>query len=102
MAAVYVVFRLISLILIAVALMLMGADVIASFEKGGVVVRTIEQFWTIFDAGGLSTFKTWVGASVPAPLSEWIYSVLSMWAFGVTGVIGVILAFLFGRRTADV
>jgi hypothetical protein len=103
MAVLFIVLRLLSLILIVLALMMLGADVFATLEKGGTItVHSVEQIWALISAGGLASFKSWIAASVPAPFSNWLYGVLGMWAFGVTGVPGVILAFLFGRRTADV
>ncbi|MBU6445354.1 MAG: hypothetical protein KGR48_15745 [Alphaproteobacteria bacterium] len=93
-----VLFRFISLILIVVALMLLGADIVSSLEKNEITVRTIEQVWALLGKGGLAVFKAWVQVALPGPLRNWVYSVLNMWAFGVSGVLGVILAFLFGRR----
>ncbi|HEV2562161.1 MAG TPA: hypothetical protein VGT78_08450 [Rhizomicrobium sp.] len=92
--AMYVVLRFLSLILIVVALMLLGADIVTSLEHGGqITVRSIEQVWAILDKSGVDAFKGWAGKSFPA-----IYSVLALPGWAVTGVLGVILAFLFGRR----
>lgn len=95
-----VLFRFISLILIVVALMLLGADVVTSLEKNEIAVRTVEQVWALVGKSGLMEFKSWVQAALPGPLRNWVYSILNMWAFGISGVLGVILAFLFGRRHA--
>ncbi len=98
-----VVLRLISLILVVSALMLLGADAVTSLEKGGeITVRSIEQVWALFSKSGVDAFKLWTDHNLPGPLPHWIASILSLPGWGVTGVIGVILAFLFGRRTADV
>lgn len=94
-------FRLISLILIVLALMLLGADIVSSLQKSEITVRSIEQVWALVNAGGLAAFKSWVEATLPSPVPGWFYSLLSMWAFGVVGVLGVILAFLFGRRHVE-
>lgn len=96
-----IVFRFISLILIVIALMLLGADVVTSLQKSEITVRSIEQVWSLVDASGLAAFKSWVEATLPGPAPGWIYSLLSMWGFGVIGVLGVILAFLFGRHHAE-
>lgn len=96
-----IVFRFISLILIVIALMLLGADVVTSLQKSEITVRSIEQVWSLVDASGLAAFKSWVEATLPGPVPGWIYSLLSMWGFGVVGVLGVILAFLFGRHHAE-
>lgn len=91
-------FRFVSLILIVAALMLLGADIVTSLEKSEVTVRTIDQVWALIDRDSLEAFKSWLETALPQPVPGWIYSLLSMWAFGVVGVLGVILAFLFGRR----
>jgi len=94
-----VVFRFISLILIVVAIALLGADIITSLEHGGqITVRSIDQVWAILGKGGDVAFKSWVGRNFPSFLASWTYSVMALPGWGVTGVVGVILAFLFGRR----
>jgi len=91
--------RFISLILIAVAIMLLGADIITSLEHGGqITVRSIDQVWAIVDKAGDAGFKSWIGRNFPSFLASWTYSVMALPGWGVTGVIGVILAFLFGRK----
>jgi len=91
----YVVLRFLSLILIVVALMLLGADVVTSLEHGGqITVRSIGQVWAILDKSGAEAFKAWASSSMP-----FMGSVLALPGWAVTGVLGVILAFLFGRRS---
>jgi hypothetical protein len=96
-----VAFRLLALIFIVSALMLLGADVVTSLEKGTLSVRSIDQVWGLLNPSGLDSFKSWVETSLPGPVPGWIYGLLSMWAFGVLGVLGVILAFIFGRRYSE-
>lgn len=98
-----VVLRLISLILIVSALMLLGADAVTSLEKGGdITVRSLGRactlVWTAFDKAGPGAFQAWLAHSLPAFLVQWLYGLMALPGWGVTGVIGVILAFLFGRR----
>jgi hypothetical protein len=93
-----VLMRLISLILTVLALMLLGADTVTSLEKGGeITVRSLGTIWALFDAGGLTLFKNWVQHTTPA-LAQSVYSALSLPGWAVTGVLGVILAFIFGRK----
>lgn len=93
-----VLMRLISLVLIVIALGLLGADAVTSLEKGGeLTVRSLGTVWGLFDPAGLDHSKSWVHDHAPA-LAQPLYSFLSLPGWGVTGVIGVILAFLFGRR----
>ena len=95
----YVVLRLISLILIVSALMLLGADAVTTLEKGGeITVRSLNDVLALFDKSGVAGFKATLDHALPAPLPNWIEAVLALPGWGLTGVIGVILAFLFGRR----
>jgi hypothetical protein len=93
-----VLMRLISLLLIVAALMLLGADAVTSLEKGGdVTVRSLGAVWGLFNPGALDAFKSWIQnhAAFAAPF---VYSALGLPGWSVTGVIGVILAFVFGRK----
>jgi hypothetical protein len=95
--------RFLSLILIVVALMLLGADVLTSLEKGGVItVRSIDQVWMIIDKAGDASFKAWLVKTMPGFLVGAFNTVIALPGWAVSGVIGTILAFLFGRRVADV
>lgn len=97
-----VVLRFISLFLLVIALMLLGADILSSLENHGqITVRSIEQVWTLIDKSGLDGFKAWLEHTLPSPVPGWIEAVLRIWAWVFTGVIGVFLAFLFGRRAAS-
>jgi hypothetical protein len=90
--------RLISLILIVIALLLLGADAVSSLEKGGeLTVRSLDTVWRSIHPASLFTMKTWLHDHAPA-IAQPIYSFLSSPGWGVTGVIGVTLAFVFGRR----
>ena len=99
----FVFLRLISLILIVVGLMLLGADVVTSLEsvsKGGaIVVRSIEMVWALF--GDPNHFKAWCEHTLPEFLANWIEVALTFWGWAVTGVTGVVMAFLFGRRPVE-
>ena len=90
--------RLISLILIVTALLLLGADAVTSLEKGGeLTVRSLDTVWQLVNPGSLFWLKTWLHDHAPAAAQP-VYSFLASPGWGVTGVIGVILAFVFGRR----
>jgi hypothetical protein len=95
----YVALRLVSLTLIVLALMLLGADLVTTLEKGGAItVRSSEQVWMLFNKSSEVSFMAWLQQAMPARVSSWIGAVLLLPAWSVTGVLGVILAFLFGRR----
>lgn len=94
-----VLLRVISLILVVSALMLLGADAVTSLERGGAItVRSVDQIWALFDKDSVDAFKSWCQVSLPGPLPYWVFSALALPGWGVTGVLGVILAFLFGRK----
>lgn len=100
-AFVYVAMRLVSLVLICVALMLLGADLISTLEHGGAVaIRSLDHVWTAIDAGSIDGMKSWLEHHAPPPLTHGIESFLLTPGWAFFGVIGVVLAFLFGRRTA--
>lgn len=101
--AISVVLRFFSIILIVAAIMFLGADLISSLERGGALgARSIEQIWILFSKGSEIAFAAWLQHALPGPLARWIGAVLSLPAWSLPGVLGVVLAMLFGRRTADV
>jgi hypothetical protein len=98
----YIALRLLSIILIVASLMFLGADLITSLERGGALsARSIEQVWALFSKSSETAFSAWLQHALPAPLVRWIGAVLSLPAWSLPGVLGVVLAILFGRRTAD-
>jgi len=91
--------RLVSLLLVVVALMLLGADAVTSLEHHGeIAVRSIETVWGMFDPGSVAAFKAWTYAGLPGFFARGVDSLLDIPGWAVTGVIGVILAFIFGRK----
>jgi hypothetical protein len=93
-----VLMRLVSLILIVCALMLLGADAITSLERGGeLTVRSLGAVWGSLDAASLESFKIWLHDHARFAAQP-VYSFLSSPGWGITGVIGVLLAFIFGKR----
>ena len=91
--------RLISLILIVAALMLLGADAVTSLERGGeLTVRSLGTVWGIFNPPAWIAFKSWV-QNHAAFMAQGVYSFLALPGWAATGVLGVILAFVFGRRS---
>lgn len=93
--------RFISLILIAIGLMLLGADVVTSLEKGHVTVRSLDQVWSDVSPRGLIEFKAWLDHHLSAGFANGVKSALNIYSWAPFGVIGVILAFLVGRGHED-
>jgi hypothetical protein len=99
----FVVLRLISLLLVVSALMLLGADVVSSLESGGkIIVRSLDQVWMMFDKPGVEAFHAWLVRHLPVLLAHGIEAIFTLPGWAATGVPGIVLAFLFGRRTVDV
>ncbi|HKQ45856.1 MAG TPA: hypothetical protein VJS47_10730 [Rhizomicrobium sp.] len=93
-----VLMRLISLILIVTALLSLGADAVSSLERGGeLTVRSLNTVWGMLHQPSLDGFKSWV-QNHAAFMAQGVYSSLALPAWAATGVLGVIFAFVFGRR----
>ena len=93
-----VLLRLVSLILIVAALLFLGADAVTSLERGGeLMVRSLGTIWGQLHQPSLDASKSWV-QNHAAFMAQGVYSALALPAWAVTGVVGVILAFVFGRR----
>lgn len=91
--------RLVALVMIVTALVLLGADALTSLEKGGeITVRSLGLIWTLLAPASLARFKDWVQHDLPF-MAQVIYSALAMPGWGLIGVVGVLIAFIFGRRT---
>ena len=98
----FVILRLISLVLIVAALLLLGADAISSLENGGkIIVRSLDQVWTIFDKPGVEAFHAWLDRHLPAVVAHAVAAIFTLPGWAATGVPGAVLAFLFGRRVTE-
>ncbi len=85
------IFRLLGLILITLALMALGADVLKSLEAGAIEIRSLSSVWTLIHQASFDGFTVWVSATVPsasAPLG----TVLAYPAWAVLGVVGIVIA----------
>jgi len=94
---------LVSLVLVVIALMLLGADLVTSLEmRGSIVVRTVASIWDLFDKGGPDAFRLWASNQLPDFLSVAVNWMLGLYSWAVPGIIGVALAFIFGRKHEEV
>jgi hypothetical protein len=90
--------RLVSLLLIVAALLFLGADAVSSLERGGeLTVRNLDAVWGMLAPHSLVAFKSGV-QNHAAFMAQAVYSSLALPAWAATGVLGVFLAFVFGRR----
>jgi|ERR1041385_4687128 hypothetical protein len=98
---VYISMRLVSLVLICIALMLLGADLISTLEHGGIaVIRSLDHVWTAVNSASIDGMKIWLDHHAPPAVTHGVNSFLATPGWAVFGVSGVVLAFLFGRRSA--
>jgi hypothetical protein len=97
----YVALRFLSLVLIAIGLALLGADLITTLEKGGdITIRSFDHVWNSISPASLGAFKAWLEEHLSAPFPKWVYSFMALPGWAVFGVPGVVLAFVFGGRKA--
>ena len=93
--------RLLSLVVVVIALMLLGADLVTSLEnleKGGpITVRSLAAIWGLLDQGGLDAFRHWASIKLPGFLAAAIDWLLGIYGWFAVGVIGMAMAFFFGR-----
>jgi len=94
--------RFLSLVVVVVALMLLGADMVTSLEnleKGGhIAVRSLGTIWGLLDQGSLAAFGHWSAATLPGFLVGAIDWLLGVYGWFAVGVIGMVMAFFFGRN----
>lgn len=92
------IFRIIGLLLVAVALMLLGADVVTTLEKGAdlwngdLMVRSLDQVLVLLQWD----IKPWIETTLPEPVAGWLMTFLSWPSWADIGVLGVLLGFLGG------
>ena len=67
--------------------------------SGEIFVRSLQDVWAL--VGNVDGFKAWCEYYLPGFLTNWIYGLLTIPGWAFTGVIGVVMAFLFGRRTHE-
>ena len=89
------VLRWISLILIVVALMLLGADIVSTLEReDGAVLRSLDGVLALVGASP----RDWIEANLPN-LAAWsVVTLMSAPGWMSLGVLGLFLAWLSSRR----
>jgi hypothetical protein len=86
-----IVFRLLGLLLIVLALMLLGADVVSTLEKNGeIVIRSLDHILLLLRVESLPWFERTLG-----PQFAYGMGIVFSWpAWAVLGVPGVLLGML--------
>jgi hypothetical protein len=86
---------------VVIALMLLGADLVTSLEnleKGGqITVRSLAAIWSLLDQGSLDAFRHWASIQLPGFVTAGIEWLLGVYGWFAVGVIGMAMAFFFGR-----
>ncbi len=96
------VFRLIGLLFIIVALMSLGSDALLSLEAREVTMRSFSDLWGMLHAGSRDAFSGFAAESAPEALQGPLASTMAFPAWGVLGIIGIVLAGLAALlRRAD-
>ena len=86
--------RILGILLIVHALMLIGADEITTIEAGGVrTIRSLEHILTIYRLDPKPSVET-----LPESLQGLVVRVLSLPAWAVFGLLGVLLGFAARAR----
>jgi len=97
--------RFLSLVVVVIALMLLGADLVTSLEnldKGGhITVRSLATIWGLLDQGSLDAFRHWTSSQLPGFLAATIDWLLGVYSWFAVGVIGMAMAFFFGRSKPE-
>jgi len=86
--------RILGIVLVAHALMLIGADEISTIEAGGIRnIRSLEHILTLYGADP----NAWA-IGLPAPLAKAAVTIMSLPGWAVLAVIGGILSFVARAR----
>jgi hypothetical protein len=90
-----VIVRLLSLLLLVVALMLLGADVVTTFElEGSFVTRSLDAVIQLFSGFGMNA---WLEATVPPSVAGILVVFFNLPGWLPTGILGVLFALVSGK-----
>ena len=88
-----VIFRLFSVVLVVLALMLLGADVVSTLEKNGeAVIRSLDQILLLMRVDA----TPWLQQKLPPQAANVGVAILSWPGWAVLGVPGTLLGMLTG------
>ncbi|HEY4264686.1 MAG TPA: hypothetical protein VGM72_05165 [Micropepsaceae bacterium] len=86
-----IVFRLFGLLLIVLALMLLGADLVSTLEKNGeTVIRSLDQILMLLGAD----VKPWLQEQLSPQFANVLLVALSWPGWAILGILGTLLAML--------
>lgn len=96
----FIALRLIALVLVTLALMLLGADLVTTLETGKFTTRSLANLWTLIDKAEPAAFFAWAEHHLPSFLAGWLKALFSLWGWAVSGPLGCLLLLGFGRRVS--
>ena len=86
------VFRLIGLLFIIAALMALGSDALLSLEAREVTMRSFGDLWGILHEGSRDGFIAFASENTPEGLKGALAATIAFPAWGVLGIIGILIA----------
>lgn len=93
-----VVWRFLSLVLVVLALMVLGGDVLSLFETATYDPRSMIRVWSAISDGSAMAFQNWVNG-LPDFLAGVLQAILEAPGFVILGLPGILLGLLaYGRR----
>jgi hypothetical protein len=89
------------LILLGLALMLLGADMVTTLEhQGQITLRSFLDVWAIFDKSAVTSFTAWLGRTLPQWGASAVLLVLGIPAWSI-GFIGFFITFFAGHKREE-
>ena len=96
------VLRLIGLLFIITALMALGSDALLSLEAREVTTRSFADLWGMLHEGSRDGFTAFAGENAPEGVQGPLAATMAFPAWGVLGIIGIVIAGLAALlRRAD-
>ena len=92
-----ILFRIISLVIIAAALMVLGADALTSVEGGSVAMHSLAEVLDLASEGSAGALSSWSQGALPVATPA-VGMVLGAPAWIPLGVLGMFLALIFRVR----
>ena len=93
-----IIFRVISLVIIAAALMLLGADALTSLETGETTMRSLAEVLDLLSPGSAGGLSAWSTGALPGAVAPAVTAALAAPAWVPLGILGLILALIFRAR----
>ena len=96
----FIALRLLAVFFVAMALMLLGADLITTLETGKITTRSIASLWMVIDKTEPGAFFVWADHHFPRFLAGSVRVLFSLWGWFVAGLGGLLLL-VPGRRAGE-